>query len=920
MLSATDDSVTPDGPPEEQRCARWPWLAIAVVAVMQLCGLYTIIVHSMRTSPGLTLAPHPSGLPSVGPETRQAAARMGRLRSHVLLLEVNGARLSERHFSQVHAAKLFDTTPGAVNRVLLREMNGTLHRVSLTAGPIHWPTLLSRYHWRFMYWFVGLLFFMLGVFVWRRSEGDPTAQAFLLFMLVAPTHGVLATYTVWPGPVLIYAQLSVFPFYGVGVLNFALRYIGKHDEPLWRWVLRGSAAVGLALALLLPLAMGLMAGGAGTQEATLRALFGANSAQLGVSVVLVYVLTLRVWRAPGPVGLRRRARVLGWATIVSFLFPAFWSYFGHGVPNDNVRITGTVIQFLLLGTFPVMMGYAILRLQMFSLRVVMSKGVVYAALSVVVSLVYVGVILLVHQVAGSYRQLPLVSAVSLMVFVVLFSLIKVRIQEAVDRVVFRSRYLYADAVAKASARLARAQGLNAVSRAVRLALVDGMRLQRVYLALWNADEEDREPVNLKTIPIETGRDAANEPLPEQLDPLSAAPVRRAIMERQTTTAYDRQVFSAFGGEDHEGEVGFWQRHGLECVAPLMGHEANARVVGLLLLGPKATGEAMDPEDLRLLATLSNQVAMAVENSLAFEQIRQLKDNLENQVAGRTSELTQTLVQLHETQAQLIEHQTNAMLARVVAGVVHEVNSPLGVIHSSSDTVQRIFDRCRKFVSQEQAEAEAAEDAAQLKAASKLLRALDKGGDVLGTLDASSKRITDVINSLQKFVSLDEAEYKTVDVRDSLETTLLLLSPRLEGHVEVIRDFCDEPTRVSCYPAQLNQVFLKLLENGIDAVDGAGRLEITLSRKGRWVVVQIADDGRGITKKQMAKLFEFGFTRKSGGRIGMRMGLAYCKSTIDKFGGRLKIDSAEGEGTTVTVKLQAAKEGKGMKNREQRTEN
>ena len=690
-------------------------------------------------------------------------------------------------------------------------------------------------------------------------------------------------------------------------------------------LLRVFTAAAVLVSAALAVVMYLMASGSPMALTAFRAVIGANSVLLGASVVLVFLVTWGVWRAPGPAGLRRRARVLGWATVISFSYPTVWSFTVHSVPYENLRVAGTVLQFLLLAVFPVMMGYAILRLQMFSLRVVMSKGVVYAALSVLVSLVYVAVILGVHRVAGSYRQLPLVSALSLVVFVVLFSLLKVRIQEAVDRVVFRSRYMYAEAVAKASARLARAQGLNAVSRAVRLALVEGMGLQRVYLALWETGDEE-DPVQLKSIPIvdsapllhpgaskggedrrATGVQAEVEPLPERFDPLTMAPVARAIMERQTTTAYDRQVFSeATGLSSPESEVSFWQGHGLECVAPLMGHEANARVVGLLLLGPKRSGHAMDPEDLRLLSTLSNQVAMAIENSLAFEQISKLKDNLEDQVAGRTSELTQTLVQLHETQAQLIEHQTNAMLARVVAGVVHEVNSPLGVIHSSSDTVQRIFDRCRKHVQKEQAGA--GDDPVKGKAAAKLLRALDKGGDVLETMDKSSQRITSVINSLQKFVSLDEAEYKTVDVRDGLETTLLLLSPRLEGRVEIKRNFTEEPTRISCYPAMLNQVFLKLLENGIDAVGSSGTIEITLTTRGRWVLVVIADNGRGISKKQLPKLFEFGFTRKSGGRIGMRMGLAYCKSTVDKFGGRLKIDSAEGEGTTVTVQLKAAHKG------------
>ena len=882
---------------------------MVLVVVIQLLGLGTVITHSLNPSGGLTLSPHPGGLPSVGPETIQAYGKLTQLRRHILLEEVNGTKLVPGA-SPAEVQALFDTHPGATNRVSLRDPSNKLHQLELTAGPIHWPTLIRWYHWRLAYWVVGLLFFMLGVFVWRRLPHDPGVRAFLLFMLVPPAHSVLAIYSQWPGPLLAYLQVLVFPFYGAGILNFALFFTGKRDQPRWRWLLRACVALALLVAAALAVGLSLMSAGAPQAYVVLRAVLAANSALLGCSVLLVFVVTWGVWRAPGPVGLRRRARVLGWATVISFGYPSVWSFAVHGVPYENVRVVGTVLQFMLIAVFPVMMGYAILRLQMFSLRVVLSKGVVYAAASVGVSLVYVAVILGVNNVAGSYRQLPLISALSLVIFVVLFSLLKVRIQEAVDRVVFRSRYVYAEAVAKASTRLARAQGLNAVSRAVRLALVDGMRLQRVYLALWDTQEKDA-PVHLLTRIIANGRtgDRADvQALPERFDPLLLPPVARAILERKATTAYDRQVFSQSDGADRgRPEVDFWHDHGLECVAPLMGHETNSRVVGLLLLGPKASGRAMDPEDLRLLSTLSNQVAMAIENSLAFEQIRQLKDNLEDQVAGRTSELTHTLFELHETQAQLIEHQTNAMLARVVAGVVHEVNSPLGVIHSSSDTVQRIFDRCRKHVQQEQAGS--GDDPVRARAAAKLLRALDKGGDVLQTMDASSERITNVINSLQKFVSLDEAEYKTVDVRDGLETTLLLLSPRLEGHVEVVRDFTDACTEVSCYPAMLNQVFLKLLENGIDAVGNSGRLQITLSTRGRWVVVKVADNGRGIPQKQLPKLFEFGFTRKSGGRIGMRMGLAYCKSTVDKFGGRLKIDSAEGEGTTVTVQLLAAHEGK-----------
>ena len=889
----------------EPRPPRWPWVPVLFVVAVQLTGIATLISHGMKPSGGLTISPHPGGMPSVGPGTPQALAAMKRLARHILLLEVNGHKLP-RGSSPAQVQALFSTRPGSVNQVVLLDGHTRQHRLRLTAGPVDWPTLLRWYHWRVIYWVVGLLFLALGLFVWRRLPNDPGVRAFLMFMLVPPAHSVLAVYGEGPGLLLIHLQVLIFPLYGLGILNFALRFTGRHRHPWWRRVMRAFVVLAALLSTGLTVAIHMLIQGHDV-EPVVRTLFAINSVQLGLSVVLVFVLTWSVWRRPGPAGLRRRARVLGWATLISFLFPSLWSFIGHHVTHPGLRLAAELLQFSVLAVFPLMIGYAILRLQMFSLRVVLSKGVVYAGLSVLVSLVYVAVILGVQRVAGSYRQLPLVSALSLVLFVVLFSLLKVRIQEAVDRVVFRSRYVYAEAMATASARLARAQGLNAVSRAVRLALVQGMGLSRVYLALWD-NEEGEAPVHLRAIPIAAGERRGGEdlvPLPERFDPLGLPPVSRAIMERRSTTAYDQQAFSDPDTDDQDrarGEAEFWHGYGLERVTPLMGHEANARVVGLLLLGPKNSGHALDSEDQRLLSTLSNQVAMAIENSLAFEQIQGLKDNLEAQVAGRTSELTHTLMELHETQAQLIEHQTNAMLARVVAGVVHEINSPLGVLHSSADTVQRIFDRCRKYVEQEQ---QRAGGPAQLKAAARLLRVLDKGGDVIDTMDKSSERIVNVVNSLQKFVSLDEAEYKTVDVRDGLETTLLLLSPRLEDRVQVVREFTDEKTLVSCYPAMLNQVFLKLLENGIDAVDEGGRLELSVKRRGRWVVIAIADNGRGIPKKELPRLFEFGFTRKSGGRIGMRMGLAYVKSTIDKFGGRLKIDSAVGQGTTVTIQLLAA---------------
>src|SRR6185295_19846424 len=116
---------------------------------------------------------------------------------------------------------------------------------------------------------------------------------------------------------------------------------------------------------------------------------------------------------------------------------------------------------------------------------------------------------------------------------------------------------------------------------------------------------------------------------------------------------------------------------------------EARVVGLLLLGPKPQGKPLDSADERLVLTLAHQLAVALENAAAFDEIRSLKDGLERQVEERTRALSDALSDLKRAQGQLIESEKQAMLGRLVAGVAHEINTPLGALRSSVDTLQRI---------------------------------------------------------------------------------------------------------------------------------------------------------------------------------------------------------------------------------------
>jgi signal transduction histidine kinase len=239
----------------------------------------------------------------------------------------------------------------------------------------------------------------------------------------------------------------------------------------------------------------------------------------------------------------------------------------------------------------------------------------------------------------------------------------------------------------------------------------------------------------------------------------------------------------------------------------------------------------------------------------------------------------------------------ALLGRVVAGIVHEVNSPLGSLRSSVDTTERLLARLSGYLA---AHAEAGD--AQAK---RLLSAVDSGAGLLSVMQQSGERINGLIASLKRFVNLDEVELRPLDVREGIDSALTLLSPLLGSRIEVQRSYPDTPPVVKCYPARLNQVFLNVIENAAHAIEGAspGQVRIGVRNGDGRVQIEVADNGRGIEPERMETLLSVGFTTKAG-RVRMRLGLPGNRRTIEELGGQLTIDSQPGQGTTVRIALPA----------------
>jgi PAS domain S-box-containing protein len=269
---------------------------------------------------------------------------------------------------------------------------------------------------------------------------------------------------------------------------------------------------------------------------------------------------------------------------------------------------------------------------------------------------------------------------------------------------------------------------------------------------------------------------------------------------------------------------------------------------------------------------------------------------ENQLKTYAEELSRRHEELKLAQGQLVESEKQAMLGRLLAGILHEVNTPLGALLSTTDTIGRIYQSSRDFIT-ERCDADD-------PSAARALRALDLGDELASVLSTSAGRIQSVIDGLAHFVTPEGAEHKTQDIREGLESVITVLGPQLGQRIRIVKHFPDEPAAVRCDPARLNQAFLNLLQNAVEAIDGQGEIQVAAEVCESQARVTISDNGRGMTPEQISSAFDFNFTKKAG-RVRLRLGLATTKRAIEDAGGTLTLESHPGQGTEVRVVLPIA---------------
>jgi PAS domain S-box-containing protein len=263
-----------------------------------------------------------------------------------------------------------------------------------------------------------------------------------------------------------------------------------------------------------------------------------------------------------------------------------------------------------------------------------------------------------------------------------------------------------------------------------------------------------------------------------------------------------------------------------------------------------------------------------------------------EVKNVLTDLEQTNFHLKEAQAQLVQSEKMASLGQLVAGIAHEINTPIGAVSSMHNTLFRTLERMKEFIQQE-----LPEDCKQIPKLEASFKLIDDSNNVI---KSGTERVINIVTRLKSFARLDEAELKTVDIHEGIEDTLVLIHHELKHNITVVKHYGDIPP-ISCFPSQLNQVFLNFLINSKQAIKGKGTITIATSVKNKKVFIKFSDDGIGIPKESLGRVFDPGFTTKGIG-VGTGLGLSISYNIIQSHRGEIKVNSEPGKGTEFLIIL------------------
>ncbi|WP_445368898.1 ATP-binding protein [Methylomonas sp. BW4-1] len=397
---------------------------------------------------------------------------------------------------------------------------------------------------------------------------------------------------------------------------------------------------------------------------------------------------------------------------------------------------------------------------------------------------------------------------------------------------------------------------------------------------------------------------------------------------------NRQFSSMWGISDElllEGE----ETDILEFIAGLVAEPEIFRMRLQELVGNSETEDILSLNDGRIFECRSRPQYLGehiigrvfgfndiTERKRAEEALRDSRDELEEQVRKRTESLqmanTQLLAekarqeelirQLEETQMQLLQSEKMASIGQLAAGVAHEINNPIGFVNSNLSTLQEYVDGMLALLAAyERIEGslvnEALQNITHLKQEINIGYLREDIGDLLAESLDGLQRVRRIVKDLKDFSHVGELEQQSANLEAGLDSTLNVVWNEIKYKADVVKEYGGIP-EINCIASQLNQVFMNLLINAVQAIEDHGRITLRTAYDEQNVWVEVEDTGKGIKPEQLGKIFDPFFTTKSVG-MGTGLGLSLSYGIVKKHNGRIEVKSELGKGTCFRVCLPRA---------------
>ncbi len=338
---------------------------------------------------------------------------------------------------------------------------------------------------------------------------------------------------------------------------------------------------------------------------------------------------------------------------------------------------------------------------------------------------------------------------------------------------------------------------------------------------------------------------------------------------------------------------------------------QGKLVAILYLENSLTAGTFTKDRLDIVKLLCSQIAISLENARLYQQSQDY-----------TKKLEKSLENFQQMQLQLVQNEKMSALGNLIAGVAHEINNPIGFIGGNiQPAVEYIWDLLDLIKLYQEKFPNPGIEIEQEIQNIELEYLREDLPQLLASMKEGVQRIRNISNSLLTFSRADTNTKTPFNIHDGINSTVLILKHRLKilqlhGAIKIVRDYGDLPL-IECFPGQLNQVFMNLIANAIDALEESNnirseteikqnpnqiKIQTSLSEDNNHVIIKIIDNGIGMSEQVKQKVFEHLFTTKSVGK-GTGLGLSIAKQIIvEKHGGTLEVNSVLGAGTEFIIKI------------------